>query len=581
MTGRLSDSRSVREPIGEILHRCRRGFYFVAFVSIVIEMLSLAPIIYMWNTFDRVISSRSMVTLVSLTILVIAVYLFWAALDWVRSRLMVRLSLRLDWELAAPIFDASFRRHVGRKNINVHQVLGDLVALRQFLSGKGALAVMEAPFALVFIVIGAAFHPYLALFALVASGIMLATTLSQQKISSPALKAANDAQAESSRLASAYLKHAEATMALGMLPAARKRWYQGHRNFLQLQTNASEAAGTMQGITSFLQHNIQSLQLALGVFLAIQGLITGGMVIAASMLISKAISPLQQLVANWSNIVQARQAYERLNLLLKDDEQRAEQMPLPAPTGALAVTSLAGLPQGATKPVVFDIQFSLAPGQVLAVVGPSASGKTSLSKLLTGVWKPARGSVRLDGVEISEWDHDELGPHLGYVPQEIEFFEGSVAENIARLGTVDPDKVVEAAKLVGLHETILAWPQGYDTPLGDTGFSLSGGQRQRLAIARALYGDPKFVILDEPNANLDEVGEQALIQAIRHLKDRKATVIVTTHRPRLIGVVDYMLVLNSGRQVGFGPPKDLFESARKQIAASNKPETEAASSVNA
>jgi PrtD family type I secretion system ABC transporter len=337
----------------------------------------------------------------------------------------------------------------------------------------------------------------------------------------------------------------------------------------------------MQGITSFLQHNIQSLQLALGVFLAIQGLITGGMVIAASMLISKAISPLQQLVANWSNIVQARQAYERLNLLLKDDEQRAEQMPLPAPTGALTVTSLAGLPQGATKPVVFDIQFSLAPGQVLAVVGPSASGKTSLSKLLTGVWKPARGSVRLDGVEISEWDHDELGPHLGYVPQEIEFFEGSVAENIARLGTVDPDKVVEAAKLVGLHETILSWPQGYDTPLGDTGFSLSGGQRQRLAIARALYGDPKFVVLDEPNANLDEVGEQALIQAIRHLKDRKATVIVTTHRPRLIGVVDYMLVLNSGRQVGFGPPKDLFESARKQIAASNKPATEAASSVNA
>jgi PrtD family type I secretion system ABC transporter len=565
-----SESTSTREPIGEILHRCRRGVYFVAFVSIAIEMLSLAPIIYMWNTFDRVMASRSMVTLVSLTVLVMAVYLFWAALDWVRARLMVRLSLRLDWELAAPIFDASFRRHVGRKNVNVHQVLGDLIALRQFLSGKGALALLEAPFAVVFIVIGAAFHPYLALFALIASAIMLATTLSQQKISSPALKAANDAQTESSRLAAAYLKHAEATMALGMLPAARKRWYEGHRNFLQLQTNASEAAGAMQGVTSFLQHNIQSLQSALGVYLAIQGLITGGMVIAASMLISKSIAPLQQLVANWSNIVQARQAYERLNLLLKDDEARTEHMQLPAPTGALTVTSLAGLPQGAKKPVVFDIQFSLAAGQVLAIVGPSASGKTSLSKLLTGVWKPARGSVRLDGVEISDWDHDELGPYLGYVPQEIEFFEGSVAENIARLGEVRPDKVVDAAKHVGLHETILSWPQGYDTPLGETGFSLSGGQRQRLAIARALYGDPKFVVLDEPNANLDEAGEQALIQAIRHLKECKSTVIVTTHRPRLIGVVDYMLVLNSGRQVGFGPPKDLFESARRQIAASSK-----------
>jgi len=271
-------------------------------------------------------------------------------------------------------------------------------------------------------------------------------------------------------------------------------------------------------------------------------------------------------VAHWGEIVRARQAYDRLNVLLKEDGKRAEAMPLPAPKGQLSVVALAGVPPGAQKPVVYDVQFSLQPGQALAIVGPSASGKTSLSKLLMGVWKPARGSVRLDGVEISEWNHDEVGPHLGYVPQEIEFFEGTVAENIARLGTVDPDKVVAAAKLVALHETILGWPKGYDTPLGDTGFSLSGGQRQRLAIARALYGDPKFVVLDEPNANLDEIGEQSLIQAIRHLRDRKATVIVTTHRPRLIGVVDMMLVLNAGRQVGFGPPKDLFESAKRTLA---------------
>ena len=570
-------SQAIRPPIGEVLHSCRKSFYFVAGLSVVVEMLSLAPILYMWNLFDRVLSSRNLTTLVSLTVLVVAVYLFWSALEVVRSKLMVRLSLRLDWELAPAVFDASFRRRVGRKNVNIHEVLGDLLAMRQFLSGKGALAVMEAPFALVFIVIGAAFHPYLALFTLVASGIMLATALSQQKVSTPALKAANDAQAESSRLASAYLRHSEATLALGMLPAARRRWYQGHRKFLQLQVNASEASSTMQGITSFLQHNIASLQLALGAILYIQGLITGGMVIAASMLISKSIAPLQRLVSHWPELVRARQAYDRLNALLKEDGRRAEAMPLPAPTGQLTVASLAGVPPGGQKPVVFDVQFTLQPGQVLAIVGPSASGKTSLSKLLTGVWKPARGSVRLDGVEISEWDHDELGPHLGYVPQEIEFFEGTVAENIARLGTVDPDKVVAAAKLVALHETILSWPKGYDTPLGETGFSLSGGQRQRLAIARALYGDPKFVVLDEPNANLDEIGEQSLIQAIRHLRARQATVIVTTHRPRLIGVVDMMLVLNGGRQVGFGPPKDLFESAKRTLeaAAEKKSVTEA------
>jgi PrtD family type I secretion system ABC transporter len=567
MTDTPSTSRdTLRPPVGDVLHRCRKSFYFVAGISVVVEMLSLAPIIYMWNMFDRVMSSRNMTTLVSLTVLVVAVYLFWSALEVIRSKLMVRLSLRLDWDLAANIFDAAFRRRVGRKNIDIHEVLGDLLALRQFLSGKGAIAIMEAPFALVFIIVGAMFHPYLAVFTLVASAIMLATTISQQKVSTPALKAANNAQNESSRLASTYLRHSEATLALGMLPAARRRWYQGHRKFLQLQVNASEASNTMQGLSSFLNHNIQSLQMALGVILYIQGLITGGMVIAATMLISKSIGPLQQLVGHWGEIVRARQAYDRLNLLLKEDGKRAEAMRLPAPTGALNVTALAGVPPGAQKPVVYDIQFSLQPGQALAIVGPSASGKTSLSKLLMGVWKPARGSVRLDGVEISEWNHDELGPNLGYVPQEIEFFEGTVAENIARLGTVDPDKVVAAAKLVALHETILSWPKGYDTPLGDTGFSLSGGQRQRLAIARALYGDPKFVVLDEPNANLDEIGEQSLIQAIRHLRERKATVIVTTHRPRLIGVVDLMLVLNAGRQVGFGPPKDLFESAKRTLA---------------
>lgn len=562
-----SARKSIRGPISEVLYGCRKSFYFVAMVSIVIEMLSLAPIVYMWNMFDRVFSSRDMTTLVSLTVLVVAIYLFWSVLEVIRTRLMVRLSLRLDWDLAANIFDASFRRRVGRKDINVHQVLGDLLALRQFLSGKGAIVVMEAPFALVFIVVAAAFHPYLAVFSLVASAVMLVTAMSQQKVSTPALKAANDAQAESSRLAATYLKNSEATLALGMLPAARKLWYQGHRKFLQLQVNASEASGTMQGIASFLQHNIQSLQLALAALLVIQGLITPGMAIAAALLIRKSVGPLQQLVAYWSQIVAARQAYDRLEVLLKEDGVRTEKMPLPAPTGALTVAALSGVPPGGQKPVVFDVQFQLDPGQVLAVVGPSASGKTSLSKLLIGVWRPARGSVRLDGVEIADWDHDELGPHLGYVPQEIEFFEGTVAENIARLGKVDPDKVVAAAKLVAMHETILTWPKGYDTMLGETGFSLSGGQRQRLAIARALYGDPKFVVLDEPNANLDEIGEQALIKAIRHLKEQKATVIVTTHRPRLIGVVDMMLVLNAGKQVGFGPPKDLFESAKRTLAA--------------
>lgn len=556
-------SNTSNTPVGDVFYECRRGFWFAAVLCLVIELLSLAPIIYMWNAFDRVLTSKSVITLASLTILIVGVYLFWATMEWVRSRLMIRLSLRIDWDLAADIFDASFRRHAGRRGVDVQQVMSDLLELRQFLGGKGVLAVLEAPFALLFIIVGATFHPYLALFSLAAAATMFFAALANERMTTPALKASNNANQEAQKLASSVLRQSETTLALGMMPALRRRWYEKHREFLALQVNASEAAGVSGGLTSFLQHSFQSLGMGLGLLLAIEGLITGGMVIAANMLINKSISPLQQLIAQWPTIVKARQAYARLNQLLSSDKKRSNQMRLPPPVGRLVVNNLVGTPPGAEKPVLTDINFELQTGQALAIVGPSASGKSSLSRLLVGVWKPTFGSVRLDGVEISDWNHDELGPKLGYVPQEIEFFEGTVAENICRMGRVDADAVVAAAQLVGMHEVILAWPQGYDTMLGDAGFMPSGGQRQRLAIARALYGNPKYVVLDEPNANLDDVGEQALIQAMHYLRSIGATVIVTTHRPRLIGIVDYMLVLKGGRQVGYGVPKDLFEAVKK------------------
>jgi PrtD family type I secretion system ABC transporter len=300
-----------------------------------------------------------------------------------------------------------------------------------------------------------------------------------------------------------------------------------------------------------------------------ENLITGGMIMVASMLISKAVSPIQKLIANWKDIVAARQAYDRLNELLADDQQRGQTMKLPPPQGRLDVKGATAVPPGHNKAVLSDMNFALTPGQVLAVVGPSAAGKSSLVKMLLGVWKPAQGSVRLDGVEISDWSHDEVGPLVGYVPQEIDFFEGTVAENIARLGEIDPNKVVHAAQLIDMHDTILTFPKGYDTPLGETGFALSGGQRQRIAIARAIYGMPKYVVMDEPNSNLDELGENALIAAVKALKDNGGTVIITTHRPRLVSIVDMMLVLKSGRQVAFGTAKDMFEAVRRLQAVPN------------
>ena len=563
---------SNRKPIEAVLHDCRRTFYLAFALTAIIDLMSIVPMLYMMNVFDRVIAPRSGVTLVSLTVLVVALYVFWSAVEWIRSRLLVRLSLRLDWDLSADVFDASFRRYVGRKNVNVQQLLGDLTTLRQFLTGSGLTTIIDAPFAIVFIIIGAIFHPYLALFALVASLLMLVATYLTQKVTSPVLKTANDANAEASRVASNSLRHAESTLALGMMGAVRQRWYNQHHKYLQHQVNASEASGLAGGLSGLLSKMLPSLQMALGAFLAMENLITGGMVMAASMLISKSVGPIQKLLTSWKDIVSAHQSYERINALLISDEKRQSQMQLPAVMGNLSVTKASTVPPGHNKAVLVDINFEAKPGQAIAVVGPSASGKTCLVRMLIGVWGPARGSVRLDGVDISSWNHDEFGPQIGYVPQEIEFFDGTIAENIARLGDIDPEKVVQATKLIGMHETILEFPNGYDTELGETGFVLSGGQRQRLAICRALYGTPKFIVMDEPNANLDEVGESALAQALTYLKSQGCTVVITTHRPRLVGVADNLLVLRNGSQVGFGPADEMINAVRNlQVVAQGKP----------
>lgn len=551
-----------------MLYQCRRAFAFALLLTIMIDVLSITPLLYMLNVYDRVIATRSGITLISLILLVVGLCVFWSSLDWIRSRLMVRLSLRIDWDLAVDVFDASFRRYVSRKNVNVHQLLGDLLSLRQFMTGAPVLALMDAPFAIVFIIIGALFHPYLAIFSLVAAMLMLIATYATQKISGPILKSSNNANAEASRIAANSLRQAETTLALGMMTGVRNRWYQHHHQFLTLHVNASEASSLASGISSFLTRALPSIQIALGAWLAIENLITGGMVIAASMLITKAVAPIQKLISSWKEIVAARQAYERLNTLLDEHGAAKDHMRLPIPLGYLEVTNAAAVPPNCNQMVVSEVNFKIDPGQALAIVGPSAAGKTSLTRMLIGIWKPIKGSVRLDGAELSKWSHDDVGSHIGYVPQEIEFFDGTIAENIARLGPVDPDKVIQAARLIGMHETILSLPNGYDTRLGETGHALSGGQRQRLAIARAFYGQPKYLVLDEPNANLDEIGEKVLAQALTYLKESGASIIITTHRPRLINVVDHLLILRAGKQVGYGPTQEMINVLRNLQARS-------------
>lgn len=557
---------AVKSPILLILRQCKHSFYLAFAITGIVQFLSLAPIIYMWNVFDRVISARSGITLVSLTVLVVAVFGFWSLLEWVRNRLFIRLSARLDWDLATSVFDASFRRHVGQKDVNLHQLLSGLLILRQALTGRPILAVMDAPFGIMFIAFGFFFHPLLAVFILAATLLVVVTSYASQKISAPILKASNDESAEANKVAADSLRQAETTMALGMLRAVRNKWFARHQKFLQLQINATEASGATRGFSGLLSHSIPSLQIAFGAWLALEGQITGGMVIAASMLIAKAMSPMTSLIFSWDSIVTARQAYDHLNILLHEDEAYSTQMELPAPTGHLQVSDLVIVPPGSTKVVLNGANFSVTPGKILAVIGPSAVGKSCLARTLMGVWQPFKGSVRLDGVEISGWAREEVGPYLGYVPQEVEFFVGTVAENIARFGDVEPSEVVKAAQLAGIHAAILQLPNGYDTEIGPGGVALSGGQKQSVALARAFYKKPRFVVLDEPNSNLDEASEQSFRAALDAMREANTAVVIMTHDPRLARLADVLLVLREGRQIGFGTPSEMLAAVKPSDA---------------
>ena len=553
-------------PVSELIRQCKRSFMFVALLTMVIEVLSITPIIFLWNMFDRVISSRSGVTLVSLVVLVLLAYGFWSALDWIRTRMMIRISLRIDWDIAAKVFDTSFRRYVARKDVDVHQVMEDVVKLRQFMTGESILALMSAPFAIIFILIGWAFHPYLAVFIFVATILQFIAFYSTSRITTPALREANTAASVAARLAAQTLNKSNTALALGMLGSIRKKWFLKHQYFLGMQVNASESAGLVGGFTSYLGHAMPSMQLALGGYLVIIGEITGGMMIAASFLLTRSMKPIKQVMGSWPQIQNARQSLERLNLIISEDDEQSARMSLPKPSGHLVVENLVVQPQNG-KPILDKINFKLQPGQVLGVIGATAAGKTSLTRALVGLWYPSSGHVRLDGADVAPWIRDDLGTFIGYAPLETDLFEGTLAENIARLGPVDAEKVVAATKAVGIHETILSFPKGYETLVGETGHALTGGQRQRITIARAIYDDPVYLVMDEPNASMDDAGEAALMKLIKSLKLKKTTIVFTTHRPKLLAVADMMLVLKDGQQMILGPTQEVLNELKDKRAS--------------
>ena len=554
---------SIRSELADALFRLRRSFYSLAAFSGVINVMMLTPAIYMLQVYDRALVSRNVTTLGMLTLLVVGLFLLMSALEMTRTRVLIRVGNYLDMALNRRIFSAAFERNLSRAGGNPAQALQDLAQVRQFLTGNGLFAFFDAPWTPIYLVVCYLIHPWLGLVTTIGSLILVGLAYLTEKATQKPLAEANQASMSSASYANNNLRNAEVIEAMGMLPSIGKRWYQGHLRILQMQTLASDRAALISSTGRFVRITLQSVILGTGALLAIEGKITPGMMIACSILTGRALGPVEQVIASWKQLLGCRLAWGRLNDLLQDYPQRPPSMSLQRPMGMLAVENvIAGAP-GTTTSIVRGVSFSLVPGESLGIIGPSASGKSTLARLLVGVWPAQAGKVRLDGADIFTWNKAELGPWLGYLPQDVELFEGTIAENIARFAEVDSDAVIRAARSSGVHDMILRFPQGYDTRLAADGTPLSGGQKQRIALARALYGEPNLVVLDEPNASLDDVGEKALVDALAELKARGATVILISHRPNVLCAVDKILMLRDGAVHMLGSRDEVFAALRK------------------
>lgn len=537
----------------------RREFVWVGVFSLFANVLMLTPTLYMLQVFDRVMLSGSQMTLASLTLLAVLFFVVMGVAEWLRSRLLVRAGARFDEALNRRVFDAAFESNLSQLRTSPTQAFTDLTALRQFLSGPGPFAFFDLPWTLIYIGVLYLMHPWLGHASVVIALVMLAVAYVGHRLTAPRHERAQKGVSEASQYLQSKLRNAETVEALGMLGHLRRLWLALHARESALQAEAFEYAQRLQVVTKFLQFSQQSLVLALGALLAIDGSIGVGAMIAANALAGNAVRPIATLMGTWKQFIDARQAYRQLDDLLKRHPPRDEGVELSRPAGQISVKGLMATAPGRERPILDGLDVDFKAGEVVAIIGPSGAGKSTLARCLVGVWPERRGIVTIDGQDIDSWPREALGPYVGYLPQDIELFDGTIAENIARFGSLDPERVIEAATRTGIHEMVLRFPKGYDTPMGEAGSLLSGGQRQRIGLARALYGNPVVVVLDEPNASLDEAGEAALVRAVRDLKAAGATVFMIVHQRHLLAPADRVLVLEAGRvtalaQVQVQPP---------------------------
>jgi ATP-binding cassette subfamily C exporter for protease/lipase len=546
-----------------------RPFFLKAWwMALCASVLLLAPSGYMLEVYDRVVNSRSPLTLVMLTLLVLMLFAILEVLNWARSEVMREAGQTLDRTLGPRLFRAMFEAGLKRTPGGTLQTMHDLRTLREFFLSPVVAALMELPMALLFLVLVFAIHPLLGWFSMV--GVLAQALLAwfNERSTQPLMSKANLIAMASQQQVDALLRNAQVVQAMGLQPNMYRRWNNLQQELLGQQACASALAGAFQAGTKFWQTVVSSGLLGLACWLLLNKQLNGGagMMIVASILGGRVLAPLVQGVSQWQAVVQVMDAWKRLEQLLQAIPVRAAAMPLPRPMGALQVEGLVAFAPGGSIPILKGLSFALKPGEVLAVVGPSAAGKTALARMLMGLWPARNGKVRLDGVDVYGWDKSELGPNVGYLPQSVELIDGTLAENISRFGSIDRQMVEAAARAVGLHEWAIQLPQGYDSPVGREGSRLSGGWRQRVALARALFGQPVFVVLDEPNSSLDEAGDAALVAAIARLKDMGTTIVVITHRTSVLSVTDKILVLRDGQAQCFGPRDEILTALRLATA---------------
>lgn len=558
--------RPPRSELAEAIYICRDSFKSAAIFSLFINMLMLFPSIYMMQVYDRVLGSNSISTLLMLTLLAVMLFAMLGALEWIRSQVLIRVSTRFDLLLNERLYRVLFKQALVSGGKSSTQPLSDLLALRQFLTGQGLFAFFDAPWLPIYVVLLFLFNPAFGYVAIVSVVVLIFLAIWNERATHDNLEQANQLSVESSNATARNLRNAEVVHALGMLPSLMDRWKEKQKKLIILQALSSEKGGLISALSKTYRITIQSLILGLGAWLAINKQISPGMMIGGSILLGRALAPIDLMIGSWKQFLTARTAYARINELLAHFPAEADRMPLPPPTGSLRAEQVIVAPPNSKVAVIKGVNFAIEAGTFVALIGASASGKSTLARALLGIWPAASGAIRMDGADVMQSDRGLVGPYIGYLPQDIELFDGTIAENIARFGEVDANHVVDAAIAAGVHEMILRLPQGYDTEIGSSGGALSAGQRQRVGLARAIYGNPVLVVLDEPNSNLDDVGEYALAQALLVLKQRGCTVIVITHRVGILSIVDRIMVLNEGALVLDGPRDEVLAKLNQRPA---------------